>query len=70
MRVKSDAVLSTGNVTNRFYIGFASETNRNISERRVSQLDVHDQLTRTSPAVEFACSRNTFFKAVTTSDRS
>jgi hypothetical protein len=42
---------STGNVTSRFYIWFASETNRNICGRRVSQLDVHDWLTRTSSAV-------------------
>jgi hypothetical protein len=40
---------STGIVTSHFYIGFASETNRNIGGRRVSQLDVYDQLTHTSP---------------------
>jgi hypothetical protein len=43
-------------------LGSPQGTNSNIGGRLVSQLDVHDQLTRTSPAVQFACLRGTFCK--------
>jgi hypothetical protein len=39
---------STGNVTSRFYIGFASRDQEKY-RRKTSQSDVHDRLTRTSP---------------------
>jgi hypothetical protein len=35
-------------------LGSPQVTNRNIGGGRVSQLDVHDLLTRTSPAVQFS----------------
>jgi hypothetical protein len=38
------------------------QANRNIGGRGVSQLDIDDRLTRTSPAAQFACSRGTFCK--------